>query len=597
MIRTMVEPVKKVVIVGGVAGGASCAARLRRLSESASIVMLERGAYASFANCGLPYHISGEIDDRDDLLVVSPQVFRGRYNVDVRTNTECVSIDRAKKTVMCKSLADGSEFSLPYDTLVLATGASPFVPPNLASAVKEFPDKVFVLRNLSDMDAIQAKIAAAMTKNNGKCTAVIVGGGYIGIETAEAFARRGVKTVVVELLPQLLPPFDPEMVVPIEDELKKNGVEVKLGTSCSGIISHGDGIRVKLASGEEVEADFCLLSVGVRPESTLAKNASIETGPRGGIAVNDHMQTLTDPSVYAVGDVVEVKDGVMNVEHLQIPLAGPANRQGHIAASHMIQGETSVIPNDRTYRGTLGTAILRCFGRVIGSTGCSEKFLRGQLKMELHKDYEKVYGFFNSHAGYYPGAARLAIKMLFTKNGGRVLGAQVVGWGHEGVDKRVDVFAMALAGRMTVHDLEQAELAYAPPFGSAKDPVNQLGFMACGVLRGEQRHVFWDDDRILQRVQAGEVILLDVRSVSEWKRGHVDGAVHIPLEQLRDRLQELRDVVGDTKKPVVAYCAAGFRGYIAQRILDNSGFDTAKTSNLSGGFEAIAKLFRFAPKL
>jgi NADPH-dependent 2,4-dienoyl-CoA reductase/sulfur reductase-like enzyme/rhodanese-related sulfurtransferase len=543
----------KLVIVGGVAGGASAAARARRLAEDAEIVVLERGPDVSFANCGLPYYVGGEIAPREKLLVTTPQRLRERFRLDVRTRSSVESIDRAARTVRVREFESGREYDEPYDALILAPGAAPLRPP--IPGVDS--PRVLTLRNLDDVDRIKARV------DGGARRVVVVGAGFIGLELAENFVRRGVETTVVELQSQVLPPLDPEMTVPIVETLRARGVTVRLGDSAAAFESAGDGVIVQLASGTTLPADLVILGVGVRPESRLASDAGLDVGPRGGIRVDDHMRT-SDPAIYAVGDAVEVRDVVTSAA-TQVPLAGPANRQGRIAAEAIFRGAEG---RGARYRGTQGTAIVGVFDRVAGITGASEKVLaRAGIA------HRKVYVHPANHAGYYPGAESMSLKVLFDPVTGRLLGAQ--GVGGAGVDKRIDVFAVAIQAGMTVFDLEEMELSYAPQFGSAKDPVNMAGFVAAGILRGD--HPQADMAMALYGPPDERTILLDVRTSAEFAQGHLPDAVNIPVDELRDRLGEV-----PRHSRILAYCQVGQRGYLATRILLQKGFDVA---NLGGGYK------------
>jgi NADPH-dependent 2,4-dienoyl-CoA reductase/sulfur reductase-like enzyme/rhodanese-related sulfurtransferase len=525
----------KIAIVGGVAGGASAAARARRLSEEAEIVMFERGPDPSFANCGLPYYVGGEIADRGKLLVAPKQMLIERHRLDVRTRQSVESIDRQHKRLTVKNLADGTTYEESYDKLILAPGASPLRPPIPGI---DLPG-IYTLRDLRDADRLHEVVQGARR-------AVIVGAGFIGLEMAENLVRRGIETTVVELADQVLPPWDREMTTPIATHLIEKGVRLVLSDSADDFAPIlPTGLTVRLKSGDELDADFVVLSVGVRPENSLATTAGLDVGPRGGIRVNEHMQT-SDPDIYAVGDAVETRDFVTG-DPTQIPLAGPANRQGRIAADHIF-GRPS------RYRGTQGTAIVGVFDMVAAMTGLSEIYLHP-----------------TQHAGYYPGAERMSLKLLFDPQDGRVLGAQAVG--RAGVDKRIDVLAMAIQAGMTVFDLEEAELAYAPQFGAAKDPINMAGFIAAGVVRGDCAVVHAAD---LPDTIVAEPTLLDVRTAEEFACGHIPTAVNIPVNQLRGRLDEL-----NRGKRIIAYCQVGQRGYLATRILTQAGF---RAANLSGGY-------------
>lgn len=542
----------KIAIVGGVAGGASAAARARRLSEEAQIIVFERGPEPSFANCGLPYYVGGEIADRDRLLVAPKQRLIQRHRLDVRTGQSVEAIDRRRKRLTVKNLADGTTYEESYDKLILAPGAAPLRPPIPGA---DLPG-VHTLRDLRDADRLHEVTQTARR-------AVIVGAGFIGLEMAENLVRRGIETTVVELADQVLPPWDREMTTPIAQHLVDQGVRLVLSDSAAEFAPIlPKGLTVQLKSGEELDVDFVVLSVGVRPENPLATAAGLEVGPRGGIRVNRHMQT-SDPDIYAVGDVVEVRDFVTG-DPIQIPLAGPANRQGRIAADH-------VFGRDSTYRGTQGTAVVGVFDMTAAMTGLSEKVLQ-----RMGRTYEKIYLHPTQHAGYYPGAEPMSLKLLFDPQDGRVLGAQAVG--RDGVDKRIDVLAMAIQAGMTVFDLEEAELAYAPQFGAAKDPINMAGFIAAGVVRGDCAVAHEADlpDTIVE-----EPVLVDVRTADEFACGHIPGAINVPLDELRDRVGQL-----DRRQRYIAYCEVGQRGYLATRILMQAGFDAA---NLSGGYRTYCQ--------
>lgn len=537
----------RLLIVGGVAGGASAAARARRLSEAAEIVLFERGPDVSFANCGLPYYIGDEIAERDKLLVTSPRLLRERLRLDVRTRAEVVAIDRARKVVRVRDLAGGREYDEPYDKLILSPGAAPIRPP-LPGV--DLPG-VHTLRTLADSDHIRAAV------DGGVKAAVLLGGGFIGLELAENLVRRGVGVTVVEKADQVLAPFDREMTTPVVLELGRHGVEVILNDSATAF---EPGLVVRLASGRSLAAGLVVLGVGVRPENGLAKAAGLEVGPRGGIRVNEHLQT-SDPNIYAVGDAIETTDAVTGLA-VQVPLGGPANRQGRLAADH-------AFGRPARFRGTQGTAIVRVFGTVAALTGATEKALRA-----AGRAYRAVYLHPSHHAGYYPGAEPMTIKALFDPADGLLLGAQAVG--GAGVDKRIDVLSVAVQGGMTADDLEEAELAYAPQFGSAKDPVNMVGFVAAGLLRGDHPQVTVAE---LDGATDGPLVL-DVRTAAEFAAGHLPGAVHVPIDELRGRLGELpRD------RRIVAYCQVGQRGYLATRILLQAGH---RVENLAGGYRAWA---------
>lgn len=537
----------KLLIVGGVAGGASAAARSRRLSEDAEIVLFERGPDVSFANCGLPYYVGETIADRNKLLVTTPERLRTRFKLDVRTRSSVEAIDRTAKTVRVRDLASGTEYTERYDKLILAPGAAPLRPPLPGI---DSPG-IFTLRNLQDVDRIKERVDAGVKQ------VVILGGGFIGLELAENFVHRGIATTVVERNDQLLTPFDKEMTTPILHTLASKGVSVKLGQSAEAFEPSPEGVVVRLTSGESIPAQLVVLGVGVRPENKLAVDAGLEVGPRGGVRVNDHLQT-SDPDIYAVGDAIEVRDFVTG-EPTQVPLAGPANRQGRIAADHIF-GRSAA-----RYRGTQGTAIVGVFDRTAAMTGLSEKGLK-RAKLP----YRKVYVHPAHHAGYYPGAEPMTLKVLFHPTTGKLYGAQAVG--GAGVDKRIDVLAVAIQAGMTVFDLEEMELAYAPQYGSAKDPINMAGFVASGLVRGD--HPQADVEAVL--AGSDSPFLLDVRTPQEFAAGHIPGAVNVPVDDLRSRLGEL-----PRTRQIAAYCQVGQRGYLATRILRQSGFDAV---NVGGGY-------------
>jgi NADPH-dependent 2,4-dienoyl-CoA reductase/sulfur reductase-like enzyme/rhodanese-related sulfurtransferase len=545
---------KRLVIVGGVAGGASAAARARRLCEQCEITVFERGPHASFANCGLPYFVGGEIVKPADLLVQTPESLRARFNLDVRVNSEVTGIDRTERLVKVRERNSGREYEQPYDALILSTGATPLLPP-IPGIEREGH---FTVRNIPDVERIKAWIKECRV-----CRAVIVGGGYIGLEMAEQLVRHGgLSVTVVEALPQVMAPLDPEMAAWLHLELRKHGVDLFLGDPVEAFddSAKGESARasvVELKSGQRLPADAVVLGLGVRPEVSLAKSAGFEIGARGGIRVDEHLQT-TDPHIWAVGDAVEVRDAVTGAWSL-IPLAGPANRQGRIAADNIFGRPTR-------YHGTWGTAILRLFDLTAGCTGANEKTLRAAgipyLALHLHP---------GSHAGYYPGGEPIALKVLFAPETGKLLGVQAVG--RDGVDKRLDVFATALKGSMTVHDLAELELAYAPPYGSAKDPVNLAGMAAQNVLAGDVSLAQWNEVATLDPTKT---LLLDVRRADERAKGFIPGAIHIPLDELRTRLGELpRD------REIIVSCHTGQRSYFACRLLTQNGFHVR---NLTGAW-------------
>ena len=537
---------KTIVIVGGVAGGASCATRLRRMDEDAEIIVLERGPYASFANCGLPYHVGGVIESEDALLVAKGPLFKDRFGIDLRTGNEAVKIDRERREVEVREVATGRFYRQSYDALVLAPGASPLRPPlpgiDLAG--------IFTLRNIPDMRQIKTWISARNAKS-----VAIIGGGFIGLEMAENLRHLGLTVALLEMLPQVMPPMDPEMVAPVHDFLVSKGIRLVLGTAVSGFSERDGRIEVQTKHGVADRAEMVILAIGVRPETALAKDAGLTLGERGGIGVNDAMQT-SDPHIWAVGDAAEVRDRVTGAWTL-LPLAGPANRQGRIAAD-------AICGRSAQFHGTQGTAICGIFDLAVASTGASEKALvRAGVK-----GWDKVYVHAANHAGYYPGASRIHLKLIFRTSDGLILGAQAVG--RAGVDKRIDVIAMALQKGGTIYDLEEAELCYAPQFGSAKDPVNFAGMIAANHLRGDSPLLQWSDTRI------ASFDLLDVRDEDEFAEGHVPGARNLPLNSLRAALGSLQK-----ERPLAVCCAVGGRAHNAVRLLRQHGFNAV---NISGGY-------------
>ncbi|MCC7367354.1 MAG: FAD-dependent oxidoreductase [Chloroflexi bacterium] len=554
----------KVIVIGGVAGGASFAARLRRLDEHAEILMVERGPYVSFANCGLPYHVGGVIEQESSLLVASAESFRTTFGIDVRTRCEAVAIAPAEKTVTLRDLTTGVETVHPYDKLLLAPGAQSVRPPLPGI---DLPG-IFQVRTVPDAREIRAWIeragaALAVRQEHTadgsasrKLRAVVVGGGFIGLEMVENLVHRGFEVTLVELLDQVLPPLDVEHARAVEANLTQHGVRLALGDGLSGFKPAVDGgLLVETRSGAVYPADLVIVALGVRPDVTLARQAGLEIGERGGIRVDEQMRT-SDPDIFAVGDAVEVRDTVTGQWSL-IALAGPANRQGRIAAD-------VVAGRDSRYRGTQGTAIVGLFGQTVAWTGVSEKL----LNRLGDTDYERVYLTPNSHAGYFPGAKPLSMKILFRRSDGTLLGAQAIG--EDGVDKRISVLAAMLQMGATVYDLEEAEMTYAPQYGSAKDPVNFAGMVGANVLRGDMPLSHWDE--------VGDGFLLDVREPSEVEAEAAPGAVNIPLGQLRTRLAELpRD------RTIHVVCRSGQRAYTATRLLLQHGFDAR---DVSGGMLA-----------
>lgn len=538
---------KKVLIVGGVAGGASAAARLRRLDEDAHIIMFERDPYISFANCGLPYYIGGSIADRSKLLVQTPEAMYARFNIDVRTHSEVISIDPANKTVRVQS-QDRGTYDESYDYVILSPGAKPIRPslPGISS------DKIHVLRNIPDTDRIKLHVSEVGTRS-----AVVIGGGFIGVEMAENLRELGLEVTLIEAASQILAPFDAEMSSVLSKELEKHDVKLILADSVKSFQDNDVTIDVNLSSGKVIQTDIVILAIGVSPDTAFLRSSGLELGPRGHIIVNDRLETNLE-HVYAVGDAIEVVDFV-NGQKTAIPLAGPANKQGRIAADNISGLGT-------TYKGSQGTSIIKIFGMTGAATGNNEKTLQ-----RLNIPYHAIYVHPSSHAGYYPGATPLSMKLLFHKDG-TVLGAQIVG--VDGVDKRIDDIATVIHFKGTVTDLTELELAYAPPYSSAKDPVNMAGYTAENVLMG-RTNVITPPDLLTRDISTTQ--LVDVRSETEHNNGHIPGSLLIPVDELRGRLDEL-----DPLKEVWLYCQVGLRGYTASQILRQRGF---QVRNLSGGYK------------
>ena len=545
----------KILIVGGVAGGASAAARLRRLSEKDEIIMFEKGEYISFANCGLPYYVGEVIQNRNKLLVQTVEGMGTRFNLDIRNWTEIVQINREAKTVTARKVATGEEYTEPYDKLILSPGASPIKP--RIEGIEE-AGNVYTLRNIPDTDRMKEKVDLEKPEK-----AVVIGGGFIGLEIAENLRERGVDVTIVDKSNQVMAPVDFEMAQIVHAHLRQKGVHLLLEENVSAILDEGK--KVRLDSGKELNADMILLAIGVKPESMIAKEAGLEVGINGAIKVNEHMQT-SDPSIYAVGDVIEVKDYIHGTD-TYIPLAWPANRQGRLVADH-IHGKEAV------YHGTLGTSIAKVFDLSVASTGSNEKILKRQ-----GVPYEVVHVTPNSHAGYYPGASQLNLKLIFDKETGRIYGAQAVG--KEGVDKRIDVIATAIKGGMTVLDLPDIEIAYAPPYSSAKDPVNMAGYAATNIMEGMAETVQWHE---IDEIVANGGYLLDVRSPGEVAKGAIKGSVNIPIDELRGRLDEI-----PKDKDLYVTCQVGMRGYLAARILEGNGISV---KNLDGGYHLYSIVYK-----
>ena len=547
---------KRILIVGGVAGGASCAARARRLSETAEIMMFDRGEYVSFANCGLPYYVGNVIKKEKSLLMATPELFRDRFEIEVRLQSEVVAIDRAGSRIQVRDLKTGQEYYESYDALVLSPGASPIKP---AMPGIDLPG-IFSLRTIPDSRRIKAWI-----DRHHATRAVVVGGGYIGMEMTENLLKLGLKVSIVEMQSQVMPLMDPEMVAPIQEELVKHNVRLRLNESVIGFEgSSNQSITVKLNSGLIEAADLVILSIGVKPETTLAEAAGIEIGQRGGIRVDEQMRTSAE-NIWAVGDAVEVKD-VITGQRGVIPLAGPANRQGRIAAD-VIMGRAA------KFRGVQGTSVVGVMNLVAAFTGPSEMSLRRNGWWDDSKHLEKIYLYPGHHAGYYPGSNPISLKLIFDRKDGRIISAQAVG--KAGVEKRIDVISMAIQQSGTVFDLEEAELCYAPQFGSAKDPVNLAGMIAANVLRGDASMVHWED------LAQEQPFVLDVRDPVEFKKGSVDGSANIPLNDLRKRMAEV-----PKDRQVWAYCQVGQRSYYAARALSQYGYDI---KSLSGGYQTFTR--------
>lgn len=540
---------KKVVIVGGVAGGASAAARLRRLDENAEIVMFERGEYISFANCGLPYYIGEVIGNRDALLVQTKEGMEQKFNLTIHALTEVVRIDRENKKVLAKNLKTGEDFEESYDVLLLSPGANPVRPPipGLSEA-----KNVFTLRNIPDTDAIKAFVDEHHPKN-----AVVIGGGFIGLEMAENLIHRGVKVHLVEMSDQVMAPLDKEMASQVHQELSDHGVNLYLGNGISGFDKEGK--EVILQKGERISTEMTLLSIGVRPENGLAKEAGLALGERGGILVDAYLRT-EDSSIYAIGDAIEVKDYI-NGTPTMIPLAWPANRQGRMAADNIAGGS-------ETYPGTLGTAIVKIFGLTVATTGANEKTLK-----RLGKDYGVMHIHPNSHAGYYPGAFPMQIKVIFDAKSKRILGAQAIGM--ENVDKAIDGIAIAIKANLPVDKLQDLELCYAPPYSSAKNPINFVGYVAENLLTDKVKTIQWHE--VDELIKKGECVV-DVSEEQEFMMGHIPGSINMPLSVLRENCEKLPE-------KVYVYCRVGVRGYIASRILRQKG---KEVYNLDGGYRTYS---------
>lgn len=537
---------RKIVIIGGVAGGAGAAARLRRLDEDAEIVMFEKGDYISFANCGLPYYIGGVISDRDKLLVQTEEKMEERFNIDIRVKSEVTGIFRDTKEV--EVVSDGKSYRESYDYLILSPGAEPILLPVPGNDKKG----IFTLRNMADVDRIKSFMV-----DEKPASAVVIGGGYVGVEMAENLKHTGIDVLLVEAADQVVGPLDPEMARIVEKRLMENGIKLALN---DGVVefSGEDKIEVVLKNGRKFSTDMVIMSVGVRPETKLAQEAGLELGELGGIKVDEYLRT-SDPFIYAAGDAIEVKNFVSGHQSL-IPLAGPANKQARIVADNICGRKTK-------FRGSQGTSIIKVFNLIAAATGNNEKMLK-----KSGTAYLKSYTHSGSHAGYYPGALTMIVKLLFMPNTGQILGAQIVG--SQGVDKRIDVLAAAIRNKLTVYDLEELELAYAPPYSSAKDPVNMAGFVAANILKGDVKVTYWDQ---LDAFPNGAII--DVRTKKEYENGHYSEAMNLPLDSLRRNLDRI-----PKDKKLLVYCKIGLRGYLACRILMQKGFDVY---NISGGYDLL----------
>ena len=556
---------KTVVIIGGVAGGMSAATRLRRLDPSADIIVLERSAYVSYANCGLPYHVSGVIENRDSLILQTPEGLNTRFNLDVRVETEAVEIHPDTKTVVARHVHRGEFTTLQYDVLILSPGASTIVPP-IPGVERALP-----LRTVEDMDALKALVdptteqhigddvvdMRALDEGKRPSHVTVIGGGFIGVEVAENMRHMGIEVTLVEAAPQVLAPIDPEMVKPVEDAMRLNGIDLRVNSQAAAIEEHA----VVLADGTRIDTDLVVLAIGVRPDTALAKMAGLEVGPRGGIKVDEYLRT-SDPAIYAVGDAVEKTDALDGGASL-VPLANIANRQGRVVADHIAGLTPRVVPAQVT-------AIVKVFSLAVASTGWNEKRLKA-----AGRKYIAVHTHPGQHAGYYPGQALMSLKLLFDPETHEILGAQ--GVGTDGVDKRIDVIATAMRGGITAPELMDLELAYAPPFSSAKDPVNMLGYVADNIVTDRIGIVQWSE---LEQFQADGAILVDVRTRYEFSRGSIPGAIHLPIDDLRNRFVELpRD------RKIIVYCQVGQRGHTAAMYLRGMGFDVL---NLDGGIKTWA---------
>ena len=539
----------RVIIIGGVAGGATAAARIRRLDEKAEIIIFEKSGYISYANCGLPYYIGGVIEDKEELTLQTPESFWERFNIDVRVQNEALEINPENKTVTVKNLKTGEVYTESYDKLLISTGAKPTRPQMQGIDL----DNVFTLRTVEDTYNIKNFVDECKPKS-----AVVVGGGFIGLEVAENLNEMGVDVTILQRPDHLLNTLDYDMATLVHSRFRKNGVKLKFGVSVQGFEKAEKGVDVLIKGEEPINADMVLLAIGVTPDSTLAKNAGLDLGIKDSIVVNDRMETSAR-NIYAVGDAVQVKHSITG-DNAVISLAGPANKQGRIAADNICGG-------DSRYKGSMGSSVIKIFDMTVASTGLTEKLAKAS---EI--DYDKIVLSTMSHAGYYPGGKVMTMKVVFEKSTQRIIGAQIVGF--DGVDKRIDVLATAMNFGATASDLKDLDLAYAPPYSSAKDPVNMAGFVIENIGAGKMKQFHWDDISRLQNVNG--ITLLDTRTSFEYSRGHIDGFINIPVDELRSRMDEI-----DKSKPLYVMCQSGLRSYISCRILAQNGFDCY---NFSGGY-------------
>ncbi len=548
---------KKIIIVGGVAGGATAAARIRRLDEQAEIIVFERSCFVSYANCGLPYYIGGVIQDKEELTLQTPENFRERFRIDVRVRHEVTAIHPDKKTVSVKNLKTGEEFEENYDKLLLSPGARP-VQPNLPGVGI---DNLFTLRTVEDTLRIREFVLKEKPKS-----AVLAGGGYIGLEVAENLRELGMDVTIVQRPNQVLNPLDYEMATFVHAKMREKGIHLMLGHSVEGFEQKDGKTMVILKDGEPLKTDMVILAIGVAPDTHLAKEAGLTLGIKNSIVVNERMETSV-PDIYAVGDAVEVHHRITGQKAL-ISLAGPANKQGRIAADNICGGNSS-------YKGSQGSSVIKIFDMTVATTGLNE-----QAAKQAGIDCDKVYLSPSSHASYYPGGTMMTMKVLFEKETYRLLGAQIIG--YDGVDKRIDVLATAMAAGMSALELQDLDLAYAPPYSSAKDPVNMAGFMIDNIETGTLKQFFWDE--VGELPDDGSVVLLDTRTTEEYGRGHINGFVNIPLDELRERIGEIRRGL-----PVYVMCQSGLRSYLSCRILAQNGFDCY---NFSGGYRLYETIYR-----